>query len=61
VNSTLDDLPSDIYSIVTTCDALEKRCEDTQQLNPNDKQDSMGMDVDYNPVSVQSKFLSRLF
>jgi hypothetical protein len=58
VNSTLDDLPPDIQYIVTTCDALEKQFESIQPMNSNyDRQDSTAMDVDYNPVSIQSKFL----
>jgi len=62
VNSTLDDLPSDIQPIVRTCDDLEKKFEETQQMNSNnsnafyDRQDSTAMDVDYNLVPIESKF-----
>jgi hypothetical protein len=66
-NITFDDLPPAIQPIVGMCDALEKKFEETQQLNLNnvnvsyDRQDSTIMDVDYNPVPIESKFfLSRL-
>ncbi len=62
INSSLDNLPHDIEPIVRYCDALEKKFEETQQINSNNanvsylRDDSASMDVDYNPVPVQSTF-----
>ncbi len=54
-NSSLDDLPADIHKIIEICDAIEKKFEETQ--NPVLlREDSMSMDVDINPVSIQSQF-----
>jgi deltex-like protein len=53
-NSSLDDLPPDIHHIIEVCDAIEKKFEETQQANSNpvfNREDSMAMDVDYNPAS----------
>jgi hypothetical protein len=58
-NTSLDDLPPDVHHIIDVCDMIEKRFEETQQTNFNsafNREDSMAMDVDINPVPIQSQF-----
>lgn len=52
-NTSLDDLPADVHKTVEICDQMEKKFEELQSTNVNpilNREDSMTMDVDVNPI-----------